>query len=182
MPLNYKTKEIPRTHIIRYTGIFDFEGLYKAMVGYLKARRYWFHEDTYKHKPGGPFGKELEIKWIADKNVTEFYQHIITVFFHIWDLTDVEVIKNGKKTKMQKARMEIHIDSDLIVEYQDKWAKNKFTKALLDFYSKYIIKREIESIWWDTTYYRTFKFQSFIKNYLNMQTKGNEYSGYLGDN
>tara|TARA_Y100000034_G_scaffold133517_1_gene199185 strand:+ start:325 stop:873 length:549 start_codon:yes stop_codon:yes gene_type:complete len=176
-----KTSKIPRTHVIRYVGIFDFDGLYKAMVGWLKARRYWFHEDTYKHKPGGPFGRELEIKWKAEKNVTEFYMNTIGVFFHIWDLSDVEVIKDGKKKKLQKARMEIHIDSDLVLEYQDKWAKNKFTSALFDFYRKYVIKREIDSLWWDTTYYRMMKFQAFIKGYLNMHAKGNEYAGYLGD-
>lgn len=174
-------KELNRIHVIRYTGIFDFDGLYKAMVGWLKARRYWFFEDTYKHKPGGPFGKELEIKWIAKKKVTEFYDTSMTINIHIWDLKDVEVIKEGKKIKLQKARMEIRFDADITLDYQKQWEKSSWTQALFTFYRKYIIKQEWESLWWDTIYYRLLKFHAFTKNYLDMQTKGNEYAGYLGE-
>lgn len=170
-----------KTKIIQFTGIFDLDGLYKATVGWIKSRRYWFHEDVYKHKPGGPFGKELEIKWRADKKLNDFYSTGLDVKWHIWDLKDVEVIKNGKKVKLQKARVEIKLDTWLQLEHQKKWGQNKFTKALYEFFENYIIKKEWSSIWWDTSYYRLMKFQAFIKNYLDMQTKGNEYAGYLGD-
>lgn len=177
------SKKIPlgTNPVIRYSGIFDFDGLYKAMVGWIKARRYRFIEDTYKHKPGGPFGKELEIKWLASKNVTEFYLTSMQIDFHIWDMSDVEVIKNGKKIKLQKGRVEIKFSSSIEIDYANKWSQSNFTKALLDFYLEYVIKKEWTSLWADTIYYRMLKLHAFAKEYLNMQAKGNEYAGYLGE-
>ncbi len=179
--MSQKVAAEPSVPIIRYTGIFDFNGLYQAMVKWLKSRRYWFHEDVYKHKPGGPFGKELEISWRAEKKVTDFHKTTMKVSFHIWDLKDVEVIKDGKKKKLQKARIEIKLNAEITLEYQNRWQKSKFYKALYKFYTNYVIKKEWTSFWGDTVYYRLIKFHAFIKNYLDMEAKANEYEHYLGD-
>ena len=71
---------------IGYTGVFDFEGLYNVMIEWLKARRYWFHETTYKFKPGSGWGKESEIRWTAEKKVSDFWMYKIRILFHIWDM------------------------------------------------------------------------------------------------
>ena len=57
-----------------------------------------------------------------------------------------------------------------------------FWQHLKDFYNKYILKEEIETIWGDTLYYRVQKLHNVVKEFLDMQAKGYEYAGYLGDN
>ncbi len=171
-----------KRQIIRYTGIFDFDGLYKVMVQWLKQRRYWFHEDTYKFKPGDGFGKEVMLKWVAWKNIDEYFRFHLTVNFHIWDINEVEIFQDGQKKTLTKARMEIKLKCTLYRDWQRRYKQNKLTEFLKDFYNKYIIFKKTDSITWDTIYYRMLKFAAVIKDYLNMETKGREYAGYLGDN
>ena len=44
------------------------------------------------------------------------------------------------------------------------------------------MRREIETIYYDEIYYRTYRLHKIIKDFLDMEAKGNEYEGYLGDN
>ena len=168
--------------IIRYKGLFDFNGLYNVMVQWMKARRFWFHEDTYKHKVPSPAGAEQEILWKADKKVTEFYMQEITIYMHIWDMTEVEVAQKGITKKLTNARIEIQIIGAVTIDYEKRWEESTFYIALLDFYRKYIAKEEIETLYGDQLYYRMYKLHAAIKEFLDMQAKGNEYAGYLGDN
>ena len=169
-----------RTLTVRYVGIFDFEGLYRLMVDWFKKRRYWFHEHTYKYKVPLPTGAELEIKWYAEKNITDYFREKINVEFHIWDYTEVEVLQNGVKKELAKARMDIKITGELILDWQDKFEGSKFKKLVRDFYNYHIIRKKVETIWHDEVHYRDLKLQTLIKEYLDMEAKANEYRDYLG--
>jgi len=170
-----------KTLIIRYKGVLDLDGLYRIIVQWLKARRFWFHESTYKHKVPSPFGAEEEITFRAERKCNNYYKDDIVVYFHIWDQQDVEVIKEGKKQKLIKAKVEIRIQGTLGLDYQGRFEKTAFAQKLRNFMHKYIIKETIENIWADELYYRTLKLQALIKDYIDMQTKSHEYAGYLGD-
>lgn len=177
MPQPYKLPKLT----IRYKGVLDLEGLYRVFVQWLKARRYWFHETTYKHKVPSPFGAEEEIMFHAERKCTEYYRHDIDIYFHIWDQQPVEIIKEGKKQKLIKAKFEIQIKGTLVTDYQGKFDKTAFMQKLRDFMHRHIIKERLESIWADELYYRTLKLQAVIKDYIGMYTKSHEYAGYLGD-
>lgn len=171
-----------RKLIIRYKGIFDMEGLYRLIVQWLKSRRYWFHETTYKHKIPSPLGAEEEIGFWAERKIDEYYKYEMRVAFHLWNMQEVEVIRNGKKVKLINARLEIVIGATMTMDYQGRFDKSPFYKNLRDFYHKYIIKDRLEFIYYDTLHYRMAKLQAVIKDYLDMQAKSHEYEGYLGDN
>jgi hypothetical protein len=177
-----KTK-VPNPGVrIRYSGLFDFDGLYSAMADWFKRYRYYLHEEMYKHKVPSPLGAEQEMFWYADSEVSEYIKFKINVYFHLWDMTEVEVVKDGKKRILTNARIEIKIWGDLITDWQDKFEKNKFTRMLRGLYNSYMLRREVESYWGDMLIYRIFNLQSYVKKYLDMQTASNEYEGYLGEN
>ena len=168
---------------IHYSGIFDYNVMYNAMAKWFKERRYWFQETVYKHKPGNEFGKEEELKWNGNKKITDFYWFDIDVYFHIWDLNLVEVIKDGKKKKMYKARAQITIAGSVVMDYQGRWAKTRFVKWLGDLYIKYVLQTEqLVSYYHDELYYRMYKLHQVIKDSLNMAAKGHEYKRYMADN
>jgi len=177
MPLSEPTKLL----IIRYKGVLDLEGLYRVVVQWLKSRRYWFHETTYKHKVPSPFGAEEEITFNAERKCTEYYQYNIKIYFHVWDQQRVDVIKEGKKQKLIKAKVEIQIQGTLVLDYQGMFEKTALLVKLRKFMHDHLIKEKIENIWYDELYYRTLKLQAMIKDYIDMQTKSHEYAGYLGD-
>ena len=168
--------------ILRYKGIFDYGGLLVLIVDWLKQRRYWFQETTVKHKVPSPFGAEEERRFKAEKKITDYYKETAELKFHLWEINEVEVVKDGKKIKLIKARMEIVFKGGLVLDYQGRWDKSKLHQNVRKFIHEHVLKNKIESFWADELYYRLYKLHSLIKDYLDMQTKSWEYEGYMGDN
>lgn len=172
-----------RTLVLRYSGILDVEDLFNFIRNWLKARRFWWEEKTYKHKPGTEFGRELEIYWSATRKLDAFHLQRLDFEFHLWNLQDVEVAKEGKKGIMQHARVEIWFKGAAIYDYQNRWGKTRFHKALRTFYLRYIMRPDhMMSPAWDELLYRMYKILDLVKGRLNMQARGYEYKRYVGDN
>ncbi|MFC1801637.1 hypothetical protein ACFLZB_04190 [Nanoarchaeota archaeon] len=168
--------------MIQYTGLFDFDTLYLAVVDWAKAHRYKLDEDTYKHKVPSPKGAEQEMWLRLEKEISEIYMFKISIDFHLWDMTEVEVIKDGRKKTLTNARLQVKISGNLVVDWQNRFEKNKFTLALRNFLETYVWKRKITSVWGDTLYYRMWNLHSMIKKQLDMQSAWHEYAGYLKEN
>ncbi len=172
----------PAKIMIRYGGIFDFNGLYNLMVKWFKDRGYWFHEKAYKHKVPSPKGAEQEISWMAEREVTEYYKYVVNIYFHLWDIAEVEVERKGEKKRLTSARMEIIMNCSVEIDYEKRFTKTRFWRLVIDWYHKYVMRKEIEDIWLDTLYHRLYNLQNLVKEYLDMEAKGEEFAGYMGDN
>ena len=166
-----KKKLVP---LMRFSGIFDFDGLYKIMVNWFGDRNYDFSEPLYKDKPMEG-GREVEIEWFAEKKIDPMYKYIVKVFFHLWEVQPVEVILEGEKKMLTKARMEIKLQGVIDVDYQDRWGRSEFRKKLFMFYLKYIIMKKFELTVVDPFYYRIYDLHTLIKDFLNMASKGSAY-------
>lgn len=165
---------------IRYKGLFDFDGLYNLIAEWLKSRGYWFKETSFKHKVPSALGAEQEMKFTGEKKSTEYVEQDVTISFHLWDITEVEVERNGVKKKFVNGRIQIEITGKIKLDYEETFNKSSFWKKVRSFYYNYIMQPEIFSMA-DQLYYRLIKLQTSIKDFLDMQTKSNEYSNYLGD-
>ncbi|MFA5797344.1 MAG: hypothetical protein WC916_04890 [Candidatus Woesearchaeota archaeon] len=161
--------------LIRYKGVFDFEGLYRMMHAWLINKRFLFHENQYKDKVYTPFGNEIEVKWVAEKKVTEFIKQYVTVHFHLWDFAEVEMIKDGKKVKMTQSRMEIRLDAQLELDYTKKFAGSEFSKKLGAFYTEKIIYWDWRIKYADPLAYSLYDLHAKIKKYLNTESPSNAY-------
>jgi hypothetical protein len=96
-------------------------------------------------------------------------------------MTEVEVVKDNVKKILTNARLELSISGTLTLDYQKRWERSPFWAAVGDFYHKYIIKKEWETVLWDEMWYRMHKLHALIKDYMDLQAKGYEYKGYLGE-
>lgn len=162
--------------LLRYTGVFDFEGLYRMMHAWIINKRFLFHETRYKDKVFTPFGNELEIQWESEKKVTEYIREWVVVYFHLWDFSEVEVIKDGKKTKMTKSRMLIKLDAELEMDYTKKFqGKGEFAKKLGSFYQNKVIYWEWRLKYADVLMYSLFDLHHKIKKYLDMFSGTNAF-------
>ena len=163
--------------LIRYKGVFDYEGLYKMMHAWLINKRFLFHEDKYKDKVATPFGNEIEVKWTAEKKTTEFIKEYIKVEFHLWDHAEVEVIKDGKKVKMSKARMEIKFFADLELDYSKRFrsSSSPFIKKLGNFYVNNVIYWDWRIKHANALEYTVYDLHAKVKKYLNMDSGTNAY-------
>ena len=167
-------------HRIRYKGLCDFDGLYNLIIQWMKSQGYWVQETKYKHKVPSPLGAEQEMTFKGEKEVTEFYKYHISVDFHLWDMTEVEAEVKGAKKKLSNMRMEIVLSGAVELDPEGRFEKTGFLQKLRHFYMWYIIKADM-FMWFDELRYRVYKLHGIIKDYLDMQAKGHEYAGYLGD-
>lgn len=169
------------TITVRYDGLFDFDGLYAAVVDWAKNYGYKWHEKTYKHKFPRPTGAEQEMDWIISKNVTNYIAYEIKFSVHTWDQSDVEVDVNGQKKMLTKAKIYIVLNGNLIHDWQKKFKGGKIAEALGKFYRNVVYKADLENTYLDPLYYRMWNLQALLKKYFDMQSKKYAYKGYLGE-
>ncbi|MBS3139545.1 hypothetical protein J4479_00935 [Candidatus Woesearchaeota archaeon] len=165
-------EEMPQL-TVRYNGLFDFDGLYAAVIDWAKNEGYMWHERTFKHKVPRPYGAEQELDWEITKNVTDFFQFGIAIRVHIWDLKEVEVQTEKGKKKLSQARVLIVMNGKLVTDWKRRFARGVFNKLLGKWYDK--INYSKIGGYADTLAYRMLSLQAIIKKYFNMQTKKNVY-------
>jgi len=159
-----------QTFRIKFDGIFDFDELYNAMNKWLTEREYEVKETKYKNKP-----PELEISWKSDRKITHYVKQNIDVDFHLWNIKEVEVIKENTKKKMIKARVTIEVKPDKEFGYEDylkrdsDWKSTPFSVKLKEFLNKWVLKRDIEMVYESQVYFDAVHFVDFIKQKLNMK-------------
>jgi len=163
--------------LVKYKGVFDYEGLYKMMHAWIISKRFLFHENKYKDKVATPFGNEVEITWDAEKKVTEFIREWIKVEFHMWDFSEVEVIKDGKKTKAAKTRMVITFKAYIEFDYSGRFREDgtKFSEKLGVFYVENILYWDWKIKYANVLEYSVYDLQTKVKKFLNMDTGSNAY-------
>ena len=168
--------DIPRS-IIRYSGLFDFDGLYSSIIDWCKNQGFMWHEMDYKHKVPGPEGAEQEWVWKMDKTVNDYIQFNYSLKVHMWDMQEVEVEINGKKKTLTKGRIYMWIDGTMTDDWQKRFKGGKFREWMGKMYSK--AKDAELSGYWDTIQYRSLALNALIKKYFDMQAKYNMYKTYL---
>ncbi len=166
---------------LRYNGLFDFDGLYSAVVDWAKNYGYRWHEKTYKHKVPSPRGAEQELEWNLSKKVTNYISYDIVFTIHSWDQTEVEVEVDGKKKSLTNARLYIIMQGTLVYDWQNRFAGSKFVQKLGEWYVNLVYKKETESLYFDQLYYRMWDLHAVMKKYFDMQTQKYAYKGYLGE-
>ncbi len=166
-------RAVPQPMVIKYRGIFDLDGLYRTMVEWFEYQGYEMNEKAYKHKVPNPAGAEQEISWVCWRKVNAYVKYWMIIYFHIWELKEVEVIKDGKKKKMTSARMKINFDGRVELDWQNMFAGNRFLVEVQHWMNKYVLHKKITGHWEDELYYRMHKLFYVTKEFLNMETVHN---------
>ncbi len=168
--------------ILRYTGLFDFDGLYAAVIDWAKHYNWWWHEKVYKHKVPNPLGAEQEMKWELEKKITDYIKYVIKIEVIMQDLTELEVEVNGKTKSLSNGKIFITMNGVLMWDWQKRFeGKGRFVEWMGNFYNKVIFKKELESVYGDQLFYRIWNLHAVMKKFLDMQTKKYAYKGYLGE-
>lgn len=154
---------------IKKDGIFDMDSIYSFLYSWYGDKGYLANENLYKHKPGFVRGNEIEIETKGFKKTTPYVRYWIEIKFHLWDAEDIEVLVEGKKKKLTKARMRIQFKMWMDLDWENRWEKSKAQEALREFYHKYIIKRKIEDDWIPKLAKETYEIHDKIKLMLDQE-------------
>ncbi|MBS3093714.1 hypothetical protein J4456_04000 [Candidatus Pacearchaeota archaeon] len=130
---------------IKHTGIFNFKDFYEFLYDYFLNENYDIFEDKYIEKLKGE-SKDVEVKWTATKEVTDYFKYEVTLSWLILGMKKVKVKKDGKEIYMDTATMDMRFDANLVKDYEHRWENHPFWKFLRGMYDRYIIKTRTEEI------------------------------------
>jgi hypothetical protein len=130
---------------VKYSGIFSFKDLYNFAYDFLTDKGFFIEEKNYSEKVK-PEGKEIEIKWVCLKKITDYFRYEIVINFKITGLLDIEITKEGKKFVSNKGDVEIKFSGSLERDYENKFETSAFLKFMRGVYDKYVIKSRIEKM------------------------------------
>jgi len=155
---------------IKHKGIFNFKETYNLVYDWLINEGYDLNEKQYKENvlPGG--AKEIEIEWEAMRKVSDYFQFVIKVEYHIMGMTEVEVEIDGKKEKMNRGQFEFIIKSVLVKDHESRWENAPFFKFLRTLYDRYLIPSRIEN-YQGKLIGEVDEIVAQVKSFLNLQGK-----------
>lgn len=160
-----------RSHIIdemqiEYEGLFDIKGIYKLIDN-------WFAERGYEKKEiknleyVKPDGKYIEVWLMPWKSITDYAKFEIGARIIAQAVKDVEIEKDGVKTRMNQGKLVIIFDAYLTTDYAHLWEKKPILYVIRTVFDKYIYrfytnKFESELVG------ETKQLHSTLKAYLNL--------------
>lgn len=153
---------------IKWSGVFDVGEFYIRLKQWFAQEGYGDELKNFKEikfvQRVKQAGKEIEIKWIGEKNVSDYFAYAVTITIAASQLKDVEIQRNGKKLKMNSGSLDIRLFADFITNAKGKWKKGSFMKKL---YERFVVKERMDSYKLDL-YQKVYDLQDYIKEYLGI--------------
>ncbi len=128
---------------LTHKGFWNFKEFYEFCFDWLQNEGWYLAEKEYKEKISA-IGKNVEIKWEATKEITDYFKYKLKLNWQVLGLVDAEVEEEGKKIKTNKGEVKITFEAILMKDYESKWEDKPIWKFLRGTYDKYIIKTTAE--------------------------------------
>ena len=125
-------------------GVFNFKDVYEFLYDYLIDENYDVDEIKYVEKIQGD-AKNLEIIWIATKEVSDYFKFEITVTWGVLGLKKVKVKKGKQELTMDSGTADIKFTAAIIKDYENRWENNPVLKFMRGMYDRYIIRSRIDT-------------------------------------
>lgn len=154
--------------ILRYKGVYDFEGLYKLLISWFNDMDYRYIEAVYKDKSDTPFGNEVEWKMVPDKEVTDFVKYKLGIYVHLWDVKEFEAERHGKKVKLCDGRVKVVIERATVEFDYQNYFNSKRLEGLRNFMISKMFKKHYELNYIDPLEKEMLDLQAKIKAHLGM--------------
>ena len=128
--------------LIKKNGVFDLNGMYKAMRSWFGERDYGFleKENSKKEKDTGQI---ILLRWEGSRNVDAYAQFQIRVNILV---ENAESLRENNK-KLTKGDLEMKFWADVILDYTNTWERKPFGQFLFKLYNTMIIKDKIQDVY-----------------------------------
>ena len=146
----YPVVDFPHQLTIIFKGVFHYKYLYMSAYDWIcengwvsytgdnKVERLYAEE----HLPG-PIRK-IWIWWRMQKDAgNSYYRYFMNVNWLGFGVSNVEIVKDGKKIKCQKGEINVIIKPWIELDWKDGWKNHPILKNFNDLYQKRIIKEDI---------------------------------------
>ncbi|MBW3018720.1 hypothetical protein KY329_00860 [Candidatus Woesearchaeota archaeon] len=153
--------------VIKHRGFFDLQAVLKAIQGFFMRDDYVPHWEQVKVR-----SNQYEVIFYAEKKETEWVKFRFDLHIWVYDLKKVEIVKEGKKVKMDDGKFICEIDPTLILDWQDRFEAKTFAGfvgMLKDLYFKYIMKKDIGDYWDDVLCIKSAQLAKIIQQKLGQE-------------
>lgn len=155
---------------ISYEGLFSVADLCGTVDRFLDKRGYGRTVGS-SSEAVKPKGKFIMLNLTFKRYVHGYTYYHIDVNFQFENITVVEVVQDGKKTKMNKGLCRIGVDSWVITDYEKSWEANPTWYFIRTLASKFFFKSQHDQ--WVSDVKRDVKdLMEEIGSYLNLQQIG----------
>jgi|TARA_Y100000310_G_scaffold345031_1_gene461295 hypothetical protein len=128
---------------LKYVGIVSFKDFYQFCYDWLTDELGMeVAEEKYTEKIKEE--KDLEIKWVAEKDMTDYFRMQIKVGFKVFNLQKVEIAEGGAKVETNKGDIRLKAEGIIIRDYKGKFETTATNKFLRGIYEKWVIPSRIE--------------------------------------
>ena len=149
---------------IKHRGMFNHSQLVKGIQKWFEDNNYVFHAGKFKLKPN-----EAEYEISGELKVNEYVQYTIEVHMWIRDMSEVEVVEDGEKKKMQEGMINAETTGKYTLDYNARFGGSKFMQWLQDFYHKYVIRQTIDDVGDDDMFLKVVMLNAHIKGLLGIE-------------
>jgi len=127
---------------ISYSGIFDFEDLYKFIFKYWGDRSHYIRETkNYKDNEKGKI-KIIEIA--SEGKISDYFKFKFKLKIKAPKIEKVLAKKGKKKVRMNKGKISIKMASKILYDYDGNWEKTPVHRFLREIYDKWVIKERVD--------------------------------------
>lgn len=151
---------------LEYEGLVNINDLYRVMDKWFREKgydKYEKHNVEQHTKEGG----EIEIEIEPWKKVSDYAIGYMKIKFLFTNVKDVVVVREGKKVKMQTARIQINFVTWLGTDWENKWNNHYLTIFARTIFDRYFYRKQLEKfmgIVQDDTHH----LYTMLQNYLNV--------------
>ena len=148
--------------VIRQESPVDLKALHKSLYDWAQENNYLFLEKNFTEKIKS-HGKEFEIAWSFQRKITEFLRFNINMAIWARGMNPVKI--DGKE--LLEGKIEIVFDSEIEMDWQNRWESSKFHKFLRRIYIFYF-KKQYFINYAGKCWQETYSLHALVKSHLNM--------------
>src|SRR3989344_5092123 len=163
---------------LKYKDIFDIKALYTFIRDYL-VENGWYdevegpgsdHWETYngeKIDAGG--SREIWMYWSLVKDAEGApLRYYLDFNFHALGLSDAEVIKDGKKLKVNKGELEFTYTAYIEKRYEKEFSTSGFLSSFKDLFTNRVYRQDLE-VRKKELYQEMYVLNNYLKQWLKFK-------------
>lgn len=170
---------------VKFKDIFNLKEFYKAMHEWTKEYEWSSvesdgltienddqYETLYLEKQDAAGAKEMWWWWRLQKMPisNSYYKWHMDIDYHILVMLPAEVMREGKKLKVNKGEVEVKIWAYLEFDYQGQWSKHPILKMFNKIFPNRIFKKEVYEDHKLELYREMYTLQAFIKKWFKLRS------------
>jgi hypothetical protein len=173
---------------VKFKDIFNLKEFYRAMHEWTVEYGWGSVESDGLTLEEGPFGDHYETLYLEREHAggnkemwwwwrlqrlpvkNSYYKWHMDIDYHILYMLPAEVMREGKKFKVNKGEVEVKIWAYLEFDYKGQWSKHPILRAFNKIFPNRIFRKELYEDHKIELYREMYTLQAYMKRWFKMRS------------